>query len=139
MLTGSKLVAAVFEGHHPTSRAVQAILEAHGYAVTSFSERPADVVSTVQSVGPDVIVLELAMAGVTGLLVVGDLAVSAPGCAVILLSPFEALREPALRAGAWALVGPDLVGLNEALVACRRPPCATADPEMIPRPAAPAG
>lgn len=108
-------VAAVFEGDYPTSRAVQAILEERGFEVVSFADRPADLVSTVCSVHPEVVVLELAMAGVSGLQVVRDVVGALPGCAVILLSHFEALREPAIAAGASALVGPDLAGLAASL------------------------
>ena len=115
MLTGRPPVAAVFEGDYPTSRAVQAVLEAHGFGVVSFSERPADVASTVKSLGAEVVVLELAMAGASGLQVVRDVTGGVPGCTVILLSPFEALRDHAVAAGAYALIGTDLDGLDACL------------------------
>lgn len=108
-------VAAVFEGDYPTSRAVQAILEARGFEVVAFSERPVDIVSTVKSVRAQLVVLELAMAGARGLQLVRDIAEGAPGCAVVLLSPFDALREPALAAGAYDLVGSDLRRLAACL------------------------
>ncbi len=120
MLTGRTAVAAVFEGDYPTSRAVQAVLEGHGFTVVSFSERPADVASTVASLHAEVVVLELAMAGASGLQVVRDVTDRAPGCAVILLSPFDALRDPAVAAGAYALIGTDLDGLDACLEAGTR-------------------
>lgn len=120
MLTGRPPVAAVFEGDYPTSRAVQAVLEAHGFEVVSFSERPADVASTVRSLHADVVVLELAMAGASGLHVVRDITDRVPGCAVILLSPFDTLGGPAVAAGAVALIGTDLNGLEACLDLRRR-------------------
>lgn len=115
LLDGRMPVAAVFEGDYATSRAVQAILEERGFDVVSFAERPADLVSTLTSLSAEVVVLELALAGVSGLNVVRDVIEALPACVVILLSHFEALREPAIAAGASALVGPDLAGLGASL------------------------
>lgn len=108
-------VAAVFEGDYPTSRAVQAMVERRGYSVVSFEERPVDVASAVKSLGADLVVLELAMVGALGLHVVRDVVDAVPGCTVILLSPFETLREPAVAAGAFELVGNNLQALDLCL------------------------
>ena len=60
-----------------------------------------DVVSRTM---PDVLVLDLALAGIRGLDVVRDLHQASPTCAVIVLSSFVSLREDAVAAGARALV-----------------------------------
>lgn len=108
-------LAAVFEGDYQVSRAVATILADRGFAAVSFDERPSDLVATVRSLGAEVVVLELAMVGVQGLQVVRDLLQAVPGCAVLLLSPFDTLRQPALAAGAFALVGSDLRALDRCL------------------------
>ncbi len=112
---GPTSVAAVFEGDYPTGRAVQAILERHGFAVVSFGERPPDVASTVKLLDASLVVLELAMVGAAGLGVVRHLLDAVAGCAVILLSPFDTLRGAALAAGAFELVGTDLAALDVCL------------------------
>ena len=115
VVSGRTPVAAVFEGDYPTSRAVQAMVRGRGYSVVSFEERPVDVAATVKSLGADLVVLELAMVGALGLHVVRDVVEAVPGCTVILLSPFETLREPAVAAGAFELVGNNLQALDLCL------------------------
>lgn len=108
-------LAAVFEADRVTSRAVGAIVEGCGFDVVSFADPPVDVVSTVKALRPEVVVLELAIAGAQGLRIVRDLLDAAPGCAVILLAPFENLREPAISAGAFELITNDLGTLERCL------------------------
>ena len=108
-------LAAVFEDDGPTCRAVGAIVEGCGFGVVSFAERPVDVVSTVKALRAEVVVLELAMAGAQGLRIVRDVLDAAPGCAVILLAPFENLRESAISAGAFELITNDLGILERCL------------------------
>ena len=115
LVSGRTPVAAVFEGDYPTSRAVQAMVRGRGYRVVSFEERPVDVAATVKCLGADLVVLELAMVGALGLRVVREVVDAVPGCTVILLSPFETLREPALAAGAFELVGNNLQALDLCL------------------------
>ena len=113
-------LAAVFEADCSTSRAVGAMVEGCGFVVVSFTEPPVDLSATVKSIHPEVVVFELAMAGAQGLGVVGDLLDAVPGCGVILLAPFENLREAALHAGAFELIANDMGALERCLHELRR-------------------
>ena len=60
---------------------------------------------------------DLASGGSHGLLIVRHLLRFVPTCAVVLLAPFDGLREPALKAGAYELVGKeDLRDLERCLL-----------------------
>jgi CheY-like chemotaxis protein len=53
---------------------------------------------------PSIIVLDLALAGMSGLEVVRELHASCDTCAIVVLTPFTVLREPAIAAGARGLI-----------------------------------
>ena len=107
--------AVVIEDDAQVSLAVWAILTARGFAVTSFEERPSDLVSTVRSLGADLVVLELAMIGEQGLQTVRDLIEGANCRTVLLLSPFDTLREAALAAGSHDLIGNDMRAIDHCV------------------------
>ncbi len=76
--------------------------------VVDVSGRVNDLVARVRPLRPDLIVLELALAGTAGLAVVPALLAAVPGVAVVLLlTPYAGLRDAALRAGAYDLVDDD--------------------------------
>ena len=99
--------AMVFEGDAAIRRAVVAIMGSCGFTVLNSREPPADLVGAVTAVRPDLLVLELALTGSRGVGIVRPMLDAVPGCAVVLLSPFERLRAPALEGGAYGLVGRD--------------------------------
>lgn len=83
------------------------IVELCGVDVVDIAGEVRDVVERVRPLRPDLIVLELALAGASGLGIVPALIATVPGTAVVLLSAFGSLREDALRAGAYDLVDCD--------------------------------
>ena len=87
--------------------AVAAIMERCGFAVAVLRGQRSEVVAQTGSLSPDLVVFDLASGGSRGLWIVQDLHSAAPGCVVVLLSPFEGLRESALAAGAYELTGRD--------------------------------
>lgn len=103
----TSLYAVVYDGDEPTRRAAAVIVERSGLEVVDLRDGVDDVVDHVRPLQPDLIVLELAMAGTRGLEVVSALLAALPGTAVVLLSPFEGLRVAALGAGAYDLVDAD--------------------------------
>lgn len=65
---------------------------------------------------PQFVVLDLALSGVRGVHLVSDLQAAAPGCTVVVLSPYTGLHEPARQAGARDLLDPsDLRVLRRCL------------------------
>lgn len=98
------------------------IVERCGVEVVDIGGGVGDLVERVRPLRPDLIVLELALAGTAGLDVVPALLAAVPGTAVVVLSPFDALRDAASRVGAYDLVDDDLSGLRRCvsrLVAAR--------------------
>ncbi len=80
------------------------IVERSGVEVVEVGGWVGDVVEHVRPLRPDLIVLELALAATSGLGIVPALLAAVPGTAVVLLSPFNGLREDARQAGAYDLV-----------------------------------
>jgi hypothetical protein len=78
-----------------------------GFAVLYNGEPARDIPTAVGRLRPDLLVLELALAGARGLGIVPAVLDAAPGCRVVLVSTFDKLRAPALEAGAYDLVGRD--------------------------------
>lgn len=78
----------------------------YGFDVVASVECGDDAVSAVAAAAPDVVVVDLALAGEAGLGVVPALRAAAPECAVVVIVPdgFAALRAPAHAFGAMALV-----------------------------------
>ncbi len=54
---------------------------------------------------PDAIVVDIELAGSRGVGIVAALLTAVPGCSIIVVSPFDGLRFPALEAGAYACIG----------------------------------
>ena len=91
------------------------IVERCGVEVVDIGGGMGDVVERVRPLRPDLIVLELALAGTAGLDIVPALLAAVPGTAVVLVSPFDALRDAARRAGAHDLIDDDLSGLRRCV------------------------
>ena len=110
------LHGAVYDGDASSRRAAAVIVERSGVEVVDVADGDSDIVDHVRLLRPDVIVLELALAGTCGLGIVPVLLAAVPGSAIVLLSPFGGLRDAALRAGAYDLVdGDDLRELRRSV------------------------
>jgi ActR/RegA family two-component response regulator len=90
-----------------TRTAVAATMERCGFAVVVLDGPAPDLVAQAHALAPDVLVLDLAGGGVRGLRLVRELRRALPRCAIVLLTPFETLRDAAVEAGAYELVGRD--------------------------------
>lgn len=101
------LQAVVYDDDGPGRRAAAVIVERSGMEVVDISGAVTELVDRVRLIRPDLIVLELALAGTAGLGIVPALLAAVPGSAVVLLTPFAGLRDAALRAGAYDLVDDD--------------------------------
>ncbi len=82
-------------------------MERCGFGAIPLAGPASEVVAQVSLLSPEVLVFDLASGGARGLGVVEDLRRMVPGCAVVLLAPFDGLLESALEAGAYDLVGKD--------------------------------
>jgi CheY-like chemotaxis protein len=113
---------AVVCDDEPVKRsAVIQLLDAAGYTHVDTASLP-PLRALVAETAPDVVVLDLALAGMGGLDVVRHLRAASPTTAVVVLSTFTSLRADAIRAGAHALVDVhDLRGLETVLAALRTP------------------
>lgn len=84
--------------------AIAVAAERAGFDVVGVVTQGADVIDAVARHRPDALVLDVALTGVVGLAILGQLSQAAPRCAAILMSPFEALHEAARSAGAYDVV-----------------------------------
>lgn len=96
-------LALVLEDDHSLLRAVNVILNRGGYKVLA-AESATQVIRAVERVHPELVVVDLALAGTRGVRLLSDIVTTSPRCPIVVLSPLEALRESALNAGAVALV-----------------------------------
>lgn len=96
--------AVVLEDETAIRSAVAVIFGRSGFEVAT-TETAADAVDAAKRMQPDAIVVDVALTGARGLGLLSDLLVVSPHSAIVLLSAFEALRDPALRMGARALIG----------------------------------
>src|SRR4051794_40041847 len=90
-----------------TRPAVAAVMERCGFPVVVLEGPAAQLVAEARAVSPALVVFDLAAGGARGLRPVADLRRAVPRCAVVVLAPFETLRDAALHAGAYELVGRD--------------------------------
>ena len=97
-------IAAVYDDIS-TRAAVVATAERCGFVVQVLRGPRSRVPAQLRACRPRVVVFDLASGGSRGLHVIDDL--RTPGCAIVLLAPFEALRSSALAAGAYELTGKD--------------------------------
>lgn len=98
------LHAVVYDGDPSSRRAATVIVERSGIEIVDVGVGRTDILERVRELRPELIILEFALAGAMGLGIVPALAGAVPGTAVVLLSPFSGLREPALAAGAYDFV-----------------------------------
>lgn len=111
-----------------SSGALLTIVDRGGFRVLASVDSPERLLWMAATSQPEVIVLHLGVVGFTGLHVVRILKAVAPGCAVVLLSPFVSLRTPAIESGAYDLVdSEDLRELQRCLERLRREPTPNGD------------
>ena len=136
-MTASLPRALVWDDDPSTSRAVTAILCRSGFEVIATVVSPADALMAVEFSAPDVVVVDLALTGDLGLGMISAFRAAQPRCAIVVLSPFEALRPAAIAAGAYDVVvnaASDLRALERCLVRAAADwaaagPLAEADPQ----------
>ena len=108
--------ALICEGDLACRRAIRAILTRRGFTVMTTVDTAEELLRAAAGQQTSVILMELALAGRAGLRIIPALGAVAPGCAVVLLSPFSDLRRAAIEAGAYDLVDPrDLRDLERCL------------------------
>lgn len=116
MTPGQLLTAIVCDDELPKRRAVVQLLAQAGCDLVLEASSLRGLLDLLTECRPDVVVLELAITGSSGLQVVRDLAALDPAPLVIVVSAFPGLRDDALAAGAVALLDVhDLRGLQPAL------------------------
>jgi CheY-like chemotaxis protein len=79
---------------------VSGLLAAHGFEVVAEVELATDAVRVVELTKPEVIVLDVALMGMTGLEAIPAIRQSVPNAVVIVFSAFDNVRQEAIEAGA---------------------------------------
>ncbi len=87
-----------------TRRAVTVLMDRRGFDVVGEVVSASDAIEATERTRPHAIVLDLALAGVLGLGILGRLMAAAPGCSILVLSSFDELRPAVLDAGASHVV-----------------------------------
>ena len=111
--------ALLWDDDPSSSRAVAAILRRSGFEVIATVVSLADASLAVELSAPDIVVVDLALTGDLGLGMISAFRTAQPRCAIVVLSPFEALRPAAIAAGAYDVVvnaGSDLRALERCLL-----------------------
>jgi len=123
--------AVVCDDQPAKRRAVTQLLGQAGYALVVETSSLTRLKKLVAESQPDLIVFDLALAGLSGLDVVGDLHGAGPAGVVIVLSEFTSLRADAVAAGATALVDVEDLRELETVLAGLRTPLPRAAPEAM--------
>src|SRR4051812_33758770 len=126
------MTAVVCDDEPAKRRAVAEILVQAGCDIVVQTATLADLQRVVAATTSTIIVLDLAMTGMAGLEVVRELHASCDECAIVVLSPFTALRQDAIAAGARGLVDVrDLRELKCLLGSLAAPREVSLDPKTI--------
>ncbi|HEX2043420.1 MAG TPA: response regulator [Acidimicrobiales bacterium] len=96
--------AVVCDDDPVVRRIVSAVLQRSGYSRVEQTEFASEAVDLAQSLQPDVIVLDLTLEGESGLEVIPELRAIAPDSRIVVYSGTEAMKVPARRAGAHAVL-----------------------------------
>ena len=108
--------AIVVDDQPSSYEAVRAILEDAGFEISGAAASLTDGMELLRHHQPDVAVLDLALAGLTGLAAVHAFHEAAPTCTLLVLTPFADLAEAVVGAGALAAIDPrDLRQLDAAV------------------------
>jgi CheY-like chemotaxis protein len=119
--TGSRSRRLVICDDDDTVRQIVAILgRGAGYEVAGEAATAVDAEALVIAWRPDVLVLDLALTGMSGLDVIASIRAAAPDTTIIVFTAFDSMGGLADRAGAFAVVRKDEPGkLEAALVRAR--------------------
>lgn len=85
-------------------RVASLLLAAAGFDVVAEVDLAADAVRVAELSRADVVILDVALMGMSGLDAIPALRAVAPGCAVVVFSSFDNVSSEALAAGAHAVV-----------------------------------
>jgi two-component system KDP operon response regulator KdpE len=97
-------------------RVVGGLLVAHGWEIVAEVDLATDAVRVAAISHPDLVILDVALMGMSGLEAIPALRAAQPGCVVIVFSSFDAARAEAIDAGADAVIDKaDPARLDEAL------------------------
>lgn len=121
--TAARCVVLV-EHDAPGLPALVRAVAAAGFEVSAVTDRWVELLVAVVEEDPDAVILELAMAGRSGLRLIAALHALAPRCRIVVLSELRAIDLPALEAGASAVV--DSSDLRPLTAALQRPASSTA-------------
>ena len=96
--------AVVCDDDPVVRRIVTAVLQRSGYRRVEQAEFASETVDLAEALQPDVIVLDLTLDGESGLDAIPELRRVAPGSLIVVYSASEAMKVPARRAGAHAVL-----------------------------------
>lgn len=97
-------------------RVVSGLLTSLGYEVVAEVDLATDAVRVVELAKPDLVVLDVALMGLSGIEAIPTIRSISPDSRIVVFSAFDTVREDALAAGAVAVVDKsDPSALEEAL------------------------
>lgn len=97
-------------------RVVSGLLTSLGYDVLAEVDLATDALRVVELAKPDLVVLDVALMGLSGIEAIPTIRSTSPGSRIVVFSAFDTVREDALAAGAVAVVDKsDPTGLEDAL------------------------
>lgn len=85
-------------------RVVGALLAELGYEIVAEVDLATDAVEVASFTKPDVVVLDVALMGMSGIEAIPHLRAAAPASAIVVFSAFDCVRAEAMAAGACAVV-----------------------------------
>ena len=92
-------------------RGVEARLAADaGYEVIGEADNALDAIQLARILRPDVIVLDLSMAGMNGVEALPELRQILPACRIVVCTAFDVFREQVEQAGAAAMIDKSCLG-----------------------------
>ena len=101
---GHTRIALVCDDDPVVRRIVTAVLQRSGYSRVEQTEFASEALDLAESLQPDVIVLDLTLEGESGLDAIPELRSVAPESRIVVYSGSEAMKVPARRAGAHAVL-----------------------------------
>lgn len=108
--------ALIVQDEPELRRSLRAIATACGFTLIADVAAADDAIEVAAATHPDVILLDLDLAGRRGVQLITALLSTSPNCVLLVLSSFDSLRFAALEAGAFAVVGKsDLRDLRRSL------------------------
>lgn len=96
--------AVVCDDDPVVRRIVTAVLRRSGYSRVEQTEFASETVELAQTLQPDVIVLDLTLEGESGLEAISELRAVTPESRIVVYTATEAMKVPARRAGAHAVL-----------------------------------